>query len=101
MVYTPMQGCIGPIGVITATDWNLRCATQFFGHQRTSRDTARHALSFNADRILTLSPVLQSADLSNQPSSVRQGASRGSRVSGNNRRHVGNWVSNSSQTRGN
>src|SRR4051812_24675627 len=71
---------------------NMRWATHAPGRRRTSRAIAFQSPVFMAERMLTVSPVLQNADFSSQLSSLSQDASRGSRVSGNKQRQMGNGV---------
>jgi hypothetical protein len=94
-----MHGRAIPGGVRIATVSNRRCATQFDGVHRADRSNFLHCPG-GIGRIPTSSPVLQNADLSTHRSSVRQGAWRGSRVSGSSRRQVGNRVASSFQTSG-
>src|SRR5436190_8732652 len=84
-----MPGNIGPIGVSTGKVLKRRCATHELRRKMTSQLRRRHCAGVMRLRILTVSPVLHMAVLSNQPSFERQGTSRGSHVSGRSERHVG------------
>src|SRR5947207_15962774 len=89
------------MGVDTGTDWKRRCATQLPGNNCTATRVRSHSPGRINSRMLTVSPVLHSAVLSNQPSSPDHGTSRGSRVSGSKVLHVGSAMERHSHTRGN
>src|SRR5213595_1630694 len=96
-----MHGYIGPIGVSMSKVLKRRCATHELRRKKTSQPKRRHCTGVMRLRILTVSPVLHMAVLSNQLSSARQGASRGSRVSGRSERQVGKSVFKCRHVRGN
>ena len=72
-----------------------RCTTQLPGDSRTANRVRSHCRGGINSRMLTVSPVLHIAVFTSHPSSRDQGAFRGSRVSGNNARQVGNEVESS------
>src|SRR5437667_6172840 len=90
-----------PNGVVSATELKRRCATQLSGERSTCNRVFSQSTGCINSRILTVSPVLHNAVLSNQPSSLDHGASRGSRVSGSKARQVANCVESFSHTSGN
>src|SRR5260221_8587230 len=96
----PTQTCLGPTGVDTGTLSKRRCATQLPGDIVTARRVRSQSAGCIHSRELIVSPVLHMALFSSQPSSLHQGAFRGSRVSGSNARHADNEVESFSQTSG-